>query len=283
MFKIGDFARAGRVSVRMLHHYDSIGLLRPAHVDTTGYRLYEATQLARLNRIVALKDLGFTLETVAAILDTSLSAAELRGMLRLRRSELREQLAADSARLAAVEARLRVIESEGAMPENDVTIKSVPAVRLAECSGTANSFEPSSITPVITPLFDRLIAALRAAGVMPIGPGVAYYDALDDGRVTVHAGFPVPANTVSPGAGTGPGAEDSFAIVDLPAIEQAATLIHRGPMDGVMPSVQALAQWIEANGYASTGYNRELYLDYGMGEDPAQWVTELQEPVTRAG
>jgi len=273
MLKIGDFARAGRVSVRMLHHYDSIGVLRPAHTSATGYRMYEATQLARLNRIVALKDLGFTLETVATILDASLSAAELRGMLRLRQSELREQLTADSARLAAVEARLHIIESEGAMPENDVTIKSIPAVRLAELTGVADSFEPPSITPVITPMYDQLVAALQTAGVTPVGSGVAYYDPLEDGRVMVHAGFPVPAGTLPEG----------FAVVELPAIEQAATLIHRGPMDDVMPSVQALARWIEANGYTSTGYNRELYLDYGMGDDPQQWVTELQEPVTRTG
>jgi len=273
MLKIGDFARAGRVSVRMLRHYDSIGLLRPAHTEATGYRMYEATQLARLNRIVALKDLGFTLETVAAILDDSLSAAELRGMLRLRQNELREQLAADSTRLAAVQARLHIIESEGVMPENDVTIKSIPAVRLAELTGVANSFEPPSITPVITPMYQQLFEALQAAGVTPIGPGVAYYEPLEDGRVTVHAGCPVPAGTVAAG----------FDVVDLPAIEQAATLIHRGRMDDVMPSVQALARWIEANGYTSTGYNRELYLDYGMGDDPQQWVTELQEPVVRAG
>ena len=70
MFTIGDFARHGQVSVRMLRHYDTTGLLRPARVDpASGYRFYEAAQLARLNRIVALKDLGFTLEQVAAMLD----------------------------------------------------------------------------------------------------------------------------------------------------------------------------------------------------------------------
>ena len=59
MFSIGDFARHGRVSVRMLRHYDALGLLRPAHVDpVTGYRSYRAAQLSRLNRIVALKELG---------------------------------------------------------------------------------------------------------------------------------------------------------------------------------------------------------------------------------
>src|SRR5689334_320401 len=125
MFSIGDFARLGRVSVRMLRHYDAIGVLRPAAVDpSSGYRFYRADQLRRLNRIVALKDLGFTLEQVSSILDEKLSVEELRGMLRLRRAQLAEQMAADAARLAGVEARLRTIETEGYMNTEDVVLKS---------------------------------------------------------------------------------------------------------------------------------------------------------------
>lgn len=89
MFSIGDFARHGRVSVRMLRHYDALGLLRPARVDpATGYRSYAAGQLARLNRIVALKDLGFTLDQVATLLADEIPAEQVRGMLTLRRAEL---------------------------------------------------------------------------------------------------------------------------------------------------------------------------------------------------
>ena len=87
MFSIGEFARHGRVSVRMLRHYDTIGLLRPACVDpVSGYRLYQASQLAELNRVIALKELGFTLQQVQSILAEQVSAAELRGMLKLRRA-----------------------------------------------------------------------------------------------------------------------------------------------------------------------------------------------------
>jgi len=270
MFSIGDFASYGRVSVRMLRHYDAIGLLRPAHVDqATAYRSYAAQQLSRLNRIVALKDLGFSLQQVQSILDDKVSVEELRGMLRLRQAELQSQIATDSAKLAQVEVRLQIIEGEGAMPAEDVLIKRIPGVRVAELTGVAASFAPESITPVIQPLYGELCVRLDRAGLTPVGPAIAYYEDSPDGDgVLVHASLPVNAD---PRDGHG------FAIVDLPELEQAATIVHRGSMDNVMPTIQTLARWIDANGYRSAGYNRELYIE--CGEDRDTWVTELQEPM----
>ncbi len=270
MLSIGDFARHGRVSVRMLRHYDAIGLLRPAYVDqVTGHRSYEAQQLSRLNRIVALKDLGFTLQQVQSILDDKVSVEELRGMLRLRQAELQSQLATDSARFAQVEARLQIIEREGAMPTDDIQIKRIPAVRVAELTAVAASFEPESISPVIQPLYDELCGRLDRAGLTPVGPAIAWYeDAPDGDGIVVHAAMPVNEDLSE---------EHDFAIVDLPGFERAATVVHRGSMDLVMPTVQTLARWIDINGYRSTGYNRELYLE--GGDDPDTWVTELQEPI----
>ena len=174
MLSIGHFARHGRVSVRMLRHYDAIGLLQPAYVDqVTGYRSYDSEQLSRLNRIVALKGLGFTLRQVRSILDDEVSVEELRGMLRLRQAELQSQIATDTARLVQVEARLQIIEREGSMPADDVQIKRIPGVRVAELTATAASFEPNSITPVIHPLYDELCHRLDHAGLTPIGPAIA--------------------------------------------------------------------------------------------------------------
>jgi DNA-binding transcriptional MerR regulator len=254
----------------MLRHYDAIGLLQPAHVDReSGYRSYEARQLSRLNRIVALKDLGFTLAQVRSILDDQVSAEELRGMLRLRRADLQSQIATDSARLTWVEARLQIIEREGAMPADDVQIKRIPAIRVAELTAIAASFEPESIGPVIQPLYDELCRRLDSAGVTPIGPAIAYYqDSPAGDGILVHAAFPVNAE---------PRDDHDFSIVDLPEIERAATIVHRGSMDNVMTTIQTLARWIDANAHRSTGYNRELYLQTGPDSDA--WVTELQEPI----
>ncbi len=124
MLSIGEFARRGRVSVRMLRHYDAIGLLLPAHVDpTTGYRFYDIRQIARLSRIVALKDLGFTLQQVQAILDEQIDAEKLSVMLRRRRAELNAQIEADAARLAHVEEQLQSIEDEGAGPPGALALR----------------------------------------------------------------------------------------------------------------------------------------------------------------
>ncbi|MFV0128151.1 MerR family transcriptional regulator [Streptomyces sp. HMX112] len=272
MFTIGDFARHGRVSVRMLRHYDAIGLLRPARVDpSSGYRHYRAAQLARLNRIIALKELGFTLDQVRTVLDRRVGPEELRGMLRLRQTELETAMAEAADRLARVRARLRVIESEGHMSTRDVVLKSVPAVRLAELTGTAASLGPADIGAVIAPLYEELCARLEAAGIRPSGPAVAHYEdaPAGDGSVVVHAGMTVPA-----GAGGAPGVR----FVELPGIERAATVVHRGPMDEVLPAVQTLAAWIDEGGHRSAGHAREVYLE--CPEDRTQWVTELQEPVT---
>ncbi|MFD4763441.1 MerR family transcriptional regulator [Streptomyces sp. NPDC058439] len=270
MFTIGDFARHGRVSVRMLRHYDATGLLRPAHVDpATGYRYYTAAQLARLNRVIALKDLGFTLQQVQEILDEKVTTEELRAMLRLRRAELEAAMTAAAARLVQVEARLRSIESEGQMPSDDVVLKSLPSVRVAELTGLAPDFD--TIGPVIQPLYDELFRRLEAAGVAPSGPGIAYYEDAPDGGVLIHAGVEVSVPLRE---------DDGLRIVDLPPVEQAATIVHRGSMETVLPTIQTLGSWIDANGYRSTGYPREVNLE--CPDNHNEWVTELQEPVTKA-
>ncbi|MFD3520248.1 MerR family transcriptional regulator [Streptomyces sp. NPDC058653] len=271
MFTIGDFARHGRVSARMLRHYDAIGLLRPARTDPySGYRHYTAAQLAQLNRIIALKDLGFTLQQVGEILEDRVSSDELRGMLTLRRAELEAAMAAAAATLVQVEARLRSIESEGRMPTEDVVVKHVPSVRVAEISAVAASYEPQDIGPVIVPLYEELLRRMEAAGVEATGPGIARYEDVPEGNgpVVVHAGVVVAADP-APGHG--------FEILDLPPVERAATIVHRGSMETIMPTAQILARWMETGGHRSAGYAREVNLECPADKD--KWVTELQEPL----
>lgn len=66
---VGELARAARVTVRTLHHYDEIGVLRPGRRSAAGYRLYGHQDVDRLQRILGYRELGFPLEEIAALLD----------------------------------------------------------------------------------------------------------------------------------------------------------------------------------------------------------------------
>ena len=137
-FKIGEFSQISRVPAKTLRYYDEIGLFSPAEVDRfTGYRTYTADQLPRLNRILALKDMGLSLAEIARLLDEAVSPAELRGMFRLREAEARREAAEAQARLARVAIRLKQIEQEGKMPDQDVAIKEIAPLRVLAIRQTA--------------------------------------------------------------------------------------------------------------------------------------------------
>ena len=129
MFKIGDFSKLCRVSVRMLRHYDEMGLLKPERVDNfTGYRYYAAHQLSRLNRILALRDLGLSLDQVAQILKQGLTSDQIRGMLKLKRVELRQLIKESQERLERVETWLE--REEFLMSGYNVVLKKVSMPRI---------------------------------------------------------------------------------------------------------------------------------------------------------
>ncbi|MEV6851177.1 MerR family transcriptional regulator [Actinoplanes sp. NPDC051411] len=279
MFTIGDFAGLGRVSVRMLRHYDTIGLIRPAHVDPhSGYRYYTAAQLRVLNRVIALKDLGFTLQQVKAMIEDKIESTELRGMLRLRRTELAAQVEADAARLTQVDARLRLIETEGHMDTGDVILKSARAMRVARLTSTAPRYDDTvSIERSLSPLYPRLLQLMLEHGIFAAGSPLAYYEPAptgpEDETINVHAAFPV--------ASSAEGDDLGFDLINLPALGSVATVLHEGNMMEAMGTVQKLATWIDDNGYrpVGPGFAREIFVECPPG-DFDNWITELQVAVT---
>lgn len=112
--RIGDFARLGNVSVRALRFYDEIGLLRPLHIDpNSGFRHYGTGQIARLQQIAALQDLGFSLACIREMLRRDLPPASLRQLIEQRRSELKNHIRDNIARLARIELRLQTLTKNG--------------------------------------------------------------------------------------------------------------------------------------------------------------------------
>ena len=91
MYSIGDYARIAQVSKRLLRYYDEIGLFQPVKIEPkSGHRYYSASQLPELNRILALKDLGLSLNQIQRFVRDDISPAEIQGMLSLKKAELEQ-------------------------------------------------------------------------------------------------------------------------------------------------------------------------------------------------
>ncbi len=263
MLGVGAFARLAQVSVRTLHHYDTIGLLKPAQVDAhTGYRWYGVEQLARLQRILVLRDLGIPLARIQEIVDDDVSVAELRTMLEKRRAEVHEQL-------ARVEAALEQLEYGRAPSRYDITVKSLPAARLACLSDVAAEFGPS-LSAIFRRLYPALHRALASHGVTPTGPEVALYEdsGIDATPIRVIAALPVDDGDV-----------DDLDVRTLAPVPRALTTIHRGSMARVSEGYEALMHWAGEHGEWLDGYSREIYLS--AGGPPETWMTELQFVLAR--
>jgi len=257
MLNIGDFARFAGVSVRMLRHYDALGLLVPTSVDpSTGYRRYDPSLLPRAHQLVALKELGFSLEEVGDLLEGG--PDELRQMLSKRRAELREQITADRARLGEVERRLRLME--GDTMELHYSQRPLPALDVTQLVGSAP--EQAGIGPVIGPLFGRLDAAATAQGIA-MEPGVAWYDLTGDG---IRFGACVVGEVEGEG----------FERATLDAVPRAVVTTYTGPLAQIGEAWQAVGNHLAERGLQPDGICREVYHE---SPDDGPWRIELQQPV----
>jgi len=276
MFRIGDFARICQVTTKTLRHYDEIGLLKPGHIDPfTGYRYYAMSQLPRLNRILALKDLGLSLEEIRLILTDSLSPEEIRGMLKLKVAELEAQFADVQARLAGVKARLRMIEKEQEMPQQEVVFKSVPAQRYL-------SFR--EIVQDIPGQFRKMGETLEKHQLKGWGKDqvvALYYGPNNENGIDMAVGVIAP-DDFDQGQSIPVDGNLTMTVSDLPAVEKIACLIHKGSYANLGETYQAFWRWIEANGYRIVDPCREVYLNNPDDVPEEEWLTEIQYQLEKA-
>jgi effector-binding domain-containing protein len=271
MIRIGDFSKLSRVSVKTLRFYDEMDLLKPVEVDRfTGYRYYEYSQLAHLNRILALKDIGFSLDEIRRLLVDDLSAEQLRGMLKLREAESRQRVQDEAERLMRIEARLRQIEQEDVMSKYDVVIKKVDAFQVASLRGVVPT------PPEQGSLWRDLEGYLAMHHVRPSGPCLSlYHDEEHKERDwDIEVCEPI-SEDVPPG--------NRVAVQVLPAVDTVACTIHEGAFVTISEAYDAIMRWVDENGYQIVGPVREVYLKeakHGSQTDP-ETVTEIQVPVEK--
>ena len=269
MYRIGEFSSLSRVPVSALRYYSDLGLLPPELVDPdSGYRYYSPAQLPRLNRILALKDLGLSLDEIASILNENLTAAELRGMLRLKRAEIGQELAEQRSRLTRVENRLRLIEREGTMPDQEIVLKEIEPVYVHYLRETLEGVDR------IPAMIQDGYAGLITNGITPAAPGFAIYHdpEFKPDRFDFEMAFPVAEGT--PLHETPAGRKYGERVV---AGGRVVILVYHGPYEGMEEAYGRIGQWITDHELQVNGPPQEAYLT--GPDDPAGPITEIRWPV----
>lgn len=269
---IGEFSALTRISVRMLRYYDTHGVLRPARVDSdTGYRWYSTDQVTDAGAVRRLRDVGFGVSAIVAVLAVRGTPDYLRA-LRAQRAVLEEEADAAARRLSTLD-RMLIEEETHTMSTTAVTLAELPPQTVVYLRDTIPNYAEEGS------LWQRLMPALAAQGVQPSGPGgtIEHDGEFRESDVDESVFLAVPEGT----AVTAP-----LATLDLPArTAVVATVV--GPYQEAIPRAhEAISAYVTEHGLQPSRtaddlgtHHFNVYVNTPMDVPDEQLETRVYVPV----
>lgn len=271
MFKIGDFSKLSKISIRMLRHYDEIGLLIPTHINkVNGYRYYSANQLSTTNRIHALKDMGFSLSSIKEILTEYNDRESLIRYLNIHYSQVREHLEDTQKKLLQIETTIERIGRIDIMKNYDVTIKDFAPKYMMTLRGTIPTYQDEGM------LWHQLCSETDGHNVQVDVPNYSkavFYDiGYKENYVDVEIQLAVSGNYED---------TENVKFRTVPSVT-AATAIVKGNFNQLTDACEAIGNWISDNNYDVDGPMFNIYhIGPGQDSNSDNWVTEVCFPVRK--
>lgn len=267
MFKIGEFSRLTQVSVRMLRYYDENGLLPPERTDpSSGYRLYSAQQIPRLGRIRFLRDAGFSVAEMAALLN-GWDEATIARRFAEKQEAIRQNIRAEEEKLQKLEAALQSVPGGNAL-HYDVAIRSVPAYAVLSCRRTLPDYWAEGA-------LWKEMAAYAAQHAIPLtGQTLSIYHDPDYREKDVDV--ELCAHTTKMGADGG-----GFTYRYTEAVERMACTMVYGPFGRIAGAFQSFAGWLAGHARYRMGPTSRQIVHRGPWneDDPENYLTEIQIPL----
>jgi effector-binding domain-containing protein len=274
MFRIGEFSKVSGLSIDTLYHYEKMKLLIPANIDKySGYRYYEAKQLVNVNKILALKDSGFSLEEIAEVLNKNIPTSALIEILESKSDMIEEELKKEIIRLERLRTNIFLIKNGGIPLMDEITIKRVEPILI---SSRRKVFHSSSFDDELDSMWREVNEYIDLKGGKRTIPCMMLYHRgwteMDETSVLdVEVAEPV---TKSFEEG------ENVKVYELAEEEKMACIIHKGPFSTIDKTNEALFEWMKQNGYQKKGSMREIYHKGGWAtDDPEEYITEIQIPV----
>jgi len=278
MLKIGDFSRLARVSVKKLRFYDAAGLFAPAHVQPrTGYRFYRAAQLAQLQRVLLLRELGCSLAETAQLLRLPPDSPAYARTLTLLRRRLMTRVARDEERLRRLDTLLHAAEPQAGASGAPVAVRALAAI------GALTLRERVRDAGVeVERMFESTEQRVARLGCRTaVSPFLLFHDMeYREHDMDVEVCVPIEPQALSACGGR-----------LVPGAAQAACLRFAGSYAQAPRLYERMLEWMDGAGVRIAGPLRETYLRFGaaqrgytlpplmLADGVAEYETELQMPV----
>lgn len=271
MLKIGDFSKLSRISIRMLRHYDEIGLLVPKEVDVfNGYRYYGEEQLSAAGQIQSLKSMGFGLTAIKEILNCCGGPKELEKLLRVKKKELEDQLDAIGTRLQLLDNTIDWIRKDGNMMDYQVTLKTLPERYVASVREVIPAYDREQI------LWNRLHKETADQNPQMAVPGYGLAIFHDEGYKEQDVDVEIQVSVTGKYRDT-----EHVKFKTVPPI-QIASAVYQGDYGQITRVNEAVARWIHDNGYEYDGASFCIYhVSPHEAASPDELVTEVCYPVRK--
>ncbi|MGN0032373.1 MAG: MerR family transcriptional regulator [Candidatus Limimorpha sp.] len=268
--KIGEFSRLCHVTVRTLRHYEEIGLLIPDHVDEwTNYRYYSVVQFQKMQAIIQLKELGFSLEEIRDIFEEETHIPSI-GLLN-------EKIVSCEKELKALQHRKKVLKSlidfqKKKNKMKDITIETLPSIIVASYRTTIESYDKlgQAICEKVMPEMIRACCKCEQPG---------YCFTIDHNKEYRETNIDIEycEQVVEKGKDT-----EMLKFKVLPEIPTAICIKSYGNYNLLPRYFANVLEYIEKEGYQISDSPRFNYVDGIWNEEnPDKWLTIIQVPVKK--
>ena len=265
MFRIGEFSKMSKTTIKALRYYDEVGLLKPEETDKfTSHRFYSTEQLFRLHRIQELRQIGLSINEINLIL----AGHDCEPILRKRKTELISEITEGQSQLSRLEF---ILHGENAL-NYSATIKELPeCIVYAKKMIIPNDDAFFEVIPKIGKTIEGKYPELKYA--VPEYSFVVYLDGeLKEKDINIE--YCKAVNRVYPDF-------DDFTFKEIKAVT-AVSVMHKGAYSNIRESYAFAYKWIGENGYIDADNPRESYIDgIWNKENEADWLTEIQIPIAR--
>lgn len=268
MYKIGEFSKMSKTTVKTLRYYDETGLLKPEKTDPfTKYRMYTSSQLEKLHTIQALRQINLSVGDIKKIL----SGGEMEDILHKHKEKLGKELSAVKERISYTEFILSEKEEERFMDYN-ATIKEIPEHAVYCKKMTVPNYDAYF---EIIPGIGRQVVA-KYPDLKCAVPEYCYITYLDGEyrEKDINIEFCEAVDCI----------REDFEDIKFKKTDpvKVVSVMHRGPYSTISKAYAYALRWIEENNYKASGNPRESYIDgIWNKDDKNEWLTELQIPVKK--